>query len=274
MSVVKSILKDWLPPVFLRLVKGLTRVENRYVGNYKNWDDAAALCIGYDAQSILDKVLQAALKVKNNEAVFERDSVIFDEIHYSWPVTAALMWVAAKNNGKLHVLDFGGSLGSTYYQNRKFLSKLEVISWSVVEQAHFVDVGKKYIEDETIKFYSSVQDSVDVQLPNVIIFSSVIQYVSNLEFLFEQINSFKKCVLIFDRTPFSNLSQNKICIQYVSSRVYEANYPMWILSKARFFSQLENWRLIEEFACSEGAMRSSSGVTFDFTGCILEYRYD
>ena len=73
------------------------------------------------AQDILDKVLAATLKVKQGQAVFERDSVLFDEIEYSWPLLAGLMWAAASNGGKLNVLDFGGALGSSYYQNRKFL---------------------------------------------------------------------------------------------------------------------------------------------------------
>lgn len=44
-------------------------------------------------------MLEATLKVKRGEAVFERDSVLFDEIQYSWPVTAALI-----RNGRLHLL--------------------------------------------------------------------------------------------------------------------------------------------------------------------------
>ena len=38
---------------------------------------------GYDSQLILDKVLTSTLKVKNGEAAYERDSVLFDEIQYA-----------------------------------------------------------------------------------------------------------------------------------------------------------------------------------------------
>lgn len=274
MNRLKSILRDWLPPALVRLLRDLRRNKNHFEGNYKSWDQAAALCIGYDARSILDKVLQATLKVKSGEAVFERDSVVFDKVNYSWPVTAALMWAAAKNNGKLHVLDFGGSLGSSYYQNRKFLSQLEMVSWSVVEQSHFVEAGKKHVENEVLKFYSSIKESVNNQLPNVILFSSVVQYVPDLDSLFDQINTLKKCVLIFDRTPFSSLSQDEICIQNVSDEIYHANYPMRILSRKHFFSRLEKWEIIEEFTCPEGSARSSAGVSFEFLGCVLECRHD
>ena len=61
-----------------------------------------------------------AFKVKNGEAVYERDSVLFDEIQYSWGLLAGLEKAALEHDGKLCVLDFGGSLGSTYYQNKQF----------------------------------------------------------------------------------------------------------------------------------------------------------
>ena len=43
-------------------------------------------CKGYDHQDIIDSVFNSALKVKNGEIVYERDSIIYDEIQYSWPV--------------------------------------------------------------------------------------------------------------------------------------------------------------------------------------------
>ena len=45
------------------------------------------------------------MKVKKGEAVYERDSMIFDQIEYSWPVLFGLMWAAAQNSGYLKVLD-------------------------------------------------------------------------------------------------------------------------------------------------------------------------
>jgi putative methyltransferase (TIGR04325 family) len=38
-------------------------------------------------------------------------------------------------------------LGSSYFQNRKFLQSLPDVRWNVVEQPHYVDAGRKYIEE-------------------------------------------------------------------------------------------------------------------------------
>jgi putative methyltransferase (TIGR04325 family) len=39
-------------------------------------------------------------------------------------------------------LDFGGSLGSSYFQNKKFLDALRLVEWNVVEQENFVATGE------------------------------------------------------------------------------------------------------------------------------------
>jgi hypothetical protein len=47
------------------------------------------------------------------------------------------MWSAVMHGGELRVLDFGGSLGITYFHNQDLIQNLTV-SWSVVEQEHSV----------------------------------------------------------------------------------------------------------------------------------------
>lgn len=249
MSAIRPLLKDWLPPALLRPIRNLRGKGIRFEGEYKSWEEAAALCTGYDAESILDKVLEATLKVKRGEAVFERDSVLFDEIQYSWPVTAALMWCAAKNNGELHVLDFGGSLGSSYFQNRKFLSKLRELSWSVVEQSMFVEIGRDLIADSVLNFYADVDQCCINHAPNLVLFSSVLQYLSDPFDVLENVAQKQVGLIVIDRTPFSNDSINKIKIQHVPPEIYSANYPCWFFSRDDFIQRMNsiNYEIIECF---------------------------
>lgn len=265
--------KEWLPPVFFKAIRKLRGGQNRYEGSYKAWLDAAALCSGYDSTLILDKVLEATLKVKNGEAVCERDSVLFEKIQYSWPVTAALLWASSRSNGNLNVLDFGGALGSSYYQNRKFISKLRTVSWHVVEQEHFVKVGRNYIEDNVLKFYGSIKESTQVQIPNVVLLSSVVQYLPNLDELLIEINSVNSSVLIFDKTPFIRSADNCICIQHVSKEIYNASYPMWLLSVPKLMDALTNWQMVEDFSTAEGSMVTSYGKEFEFGGYIFDRKH-
>jgi putative methyltransferase (TIGR04325 family) len=273
MNFLKRLVKDWAPPLLLRAAKRLGVTGVTFKGKYSSWEIAAAQCSGYESDLILDKVLSASLKVKSGEAVFERDSIIFNEIQYSWPVTAALMWSAARNNGILNVLDFGGSLGSSYFQNKKFLSKLRSASWHVVEQPHFVKKGREHIEDNAVKFFSSIEESVNVVMPNVILLSSVTQYLPNPDWLFDQINNIEASILIFDRTPFHDQLENSLCIQCVPGEIYRASYPMWLLSRSSVFARLDNWRVHEKFTSPEGSVVSQSGMEFEFCGYIFERIY-
>lgn len=137
--VFKELVKDILPPFLLRFITGLFY---GWHGNYSDWKTASEKCSGYDSAIILEKVKESTLKVKEGIAPYERDSVIFSEIQYSYPLLSGLVWIAGENKGKLNVLDFGGSLGSSYYQNKLFLDTLTEVKWCIVEQPGFVETGK------------------------------------------------------------------------------------------------------------------------------------
>ena len=78
--------------IFKRLIK-----RSGYFGNYFAWEQACQDSTGYDSTVILERVQNALIKVKSGEAVYERDSVLFDETQYSWPLLACLLWIASCN---------------------------------------------------------------------------------------------------------------------------------------------------------------------------------
>jgi len=262
-----------LPPVLVRRISQVRSAGNPFDGDFASWQEARLKCDGYDSSGILDKVLAATLKVKRGEAEYERDSVIFDHIEYCWPVTAGLMWAAARNNGRLNVLDFGGSLGSSYFQNRKFLQLLPHLSWNVVEQSHYVDAGQQHIQSDELQFYRSIDECVAVNQPNVVLLSSVLQYLDDPEEIAGRLSAIGATCMIIDKTPFSNLDVDKILVQKVPASIYSASYPMRVFSRAKFLQQItSNWNLLELFTNSEQEVTSSSGCKFSFQGMLLDFR--
>lgn len=226
---IQSFAKDWLPPAVVRALRPLRSGGIRFEGDYATWEEAAARCTGYDAESILTKVLEATLKVKRGEAAYERDSVLFDEIEYAWPVTAALMWAAAQSSGRLDVLDFGGALGSSYFQNRAFLANLPQVRWSVIEQAHYVQAGREHIQDETLRFYSSIDNCLSENKPNVALLSSVLEYLPDEVSCLENICKIGAEVIILDRTLISLNGSEVIAIQKVTQE-FLASLPCRLMS--------------------------------------------
>jgi len=55
------------------------------------------------------------------------------------PLSLPCCILAVKNGNKLNVVDFGGSLGSTWFQVRDFISSEIEVSWSIAEQVVYVE---------------------------------------------------------------------------------------------------------------------------------------
>jgi putative methyltransferase (TIGR04325 family) len=246
---------------------------NHFAGHYANWEKAVTAASGYDKSAIFEKVKASALRVKTGEAAYERDSIVFDKIQYSWPVLSGLMLSAATNQGRLSVLDFGGSLGTSYFQNRKFLRQLQDVKWGIVEQAHFVACGKEQFLNEELRFYETVAACEKEQKPNVILLGSTLQYLREPQETLKELTATSATLMIIDKTPFSESETNKITVQQVPASIYKASYPMWVLSKSRFMDEMEqHWELVEEFENEEGWAKVYKGIRFCFQGMIFMKR--
>lgn len=224
-----------------------------YFGSYGGWAEAKQASTGYDSDLILERVKSALLKVRLGEAAYERDSVLFDRVQYAWPLLAGLLWVAGRSGNRLSVLDFGGSLGSSYFQNRHLLGHLESMNWSVVEQPSFVRCGKEHFADDILRFYESVDACLQQQQPNLILLSSVIPYIEKPYELVLEIMSKEVEYLIIDRTPLLFTGEDRITVQKVPAEIYPASYPAWILNRGNLLATIcSRYELIAGFDALAG----------------------
>ena len=246
---IKEILPSFLK-IFIRKYLNISiykkSSEYGFFGNYSTWEDAKKYTSGYESLDILEKCKIALLKVKNGEAEYERDSVLFDKKEYSWPLLSALLWIASKNGNKLRVLDYGGSLGTTYYQNKKYFDHLEEFTWTIVEQKRFVECGKELFEDDHLKFSYNIDESIKNK-PSVIILSSVLQYMEQPYNLLKKIFNINIKYIIIDLTGFIN-DPDRIVIQRVPDNIYKASYPVWFFNEDKFISYFcEKYNLVDSF---------------------------
>jgi len=250
MSVIKYFAKNLMPPAIISMLRYLCRRGIWFKGDYESWEEASAKCSGYDAENILSKVLEATLKVKRGDAVFERDSVLFDEIEYAWPVLSGLMWAAARDEGRLNVLDFGGALGSSYFQNQKFLQTLPKVKWNVLEQAHYVQAGQEYIQDDCLRFYPTIDACLAENRINVVLLSSVLQYLPAPYSVLEELLAVRANTVILDRTSFLVSGNDEIIrLQHVPETIYKATYPCRLLDEKKMsqFILDRGYKLMEVF---------------------------
>lgn len=270
MAITKQLIRDWLPPAINHWIGQLRGQSIRFKGEFATWEEACQLSNGYDAQDILAQVLAATKKVQRGEAAFERDSVLFEKIEYDWPVLAGLLWASSRNGGQLNVLDFGGALGSSYYQHLNILQSIPDIHWNVVEQAHYFQAGKTNFQDEKLRFYPSIDSCLVENRPNVVLLSGVLQYLQDPLALFKSTLILGADLIILDRTIINHTTSNKIYVQLVPATIYKASYPCHSLSEQQLLSTAaaEQYLLTSDFNSLEfNALKS---ISSDFKGYIFE----
>jgi putative methyltransferase (TIGR04325 family) len=247
-------IKYFIPPAayvcYDRFVKNMG-----YFGNYLTWQEADKDSLGYAADQILDQVKGALLKVKNGEAAYERDSVLFDEIQYSWPLLAGLLWISSRNGNRLNLLDFGGSLGSSYYQNRELLLHLNELSWNVVEQDKFVRCGREFFEDQKLKFYFTIEECMEACRIDAILLSGVLPYMEEPYKLLEQVRKQKIKYIVIDRTLTMDGDKDRLTVQHVPAKIYGARYPAWILGREKLLKMFEeDYEMVMHFDALAGSV--------------------
>lgn len=269
-------MKTW-PDNFKRLFRPWRRAQDMgqkivFAGDYSSWDEATQSSTGYDAGVILKKTCAALLKVKNGEAAYERDSVLFDKIQHTFPVLAGLLRAAQAHDGRLCVVDFGGALGSSYFQCRDFLQTVRRIEWLVVEQSAHVACGRKNFESDQLRFYNTIEGCMSGHQPNALLLSSVLQYLPNPCEILQQLLSHRIGHVIIDRTPFLVSDRKRLTVQHVPDSIYPASYPAWFFSETEFTAAIKSagYSLAADFPGADDI--SPEGEKAYFKGFIYEKR--
>ncbi|WP_027327692.1 methyltransferase, TIGR04325 family [Helicobacter pametensis] len=251
---MKQLIKSLIPPIILQIINKISNRNIQWVGDYSTWQEASLQVRGYDPDIYLQKLIDITKIVRDDESKCERDSVLFDQITHPYPLLSNLFSIVTHlQTQSLYILDFGGSLGSLYFQNRKFFRLLPHLTWNILEQDKIIDAGKRYFESPPLFFHSTIKDAkVNLKSNNtkILILSSVLQYLENpystLQWLLSEIDF---DAIIIDRTPFSRDQQHRIIIQKVPQKIYKTQYPCHLFSKQDFleFIDREGYSLFDEF---------------------------
>jgi putative methyltransferase (TIGR04325 family) len=236
---LRDLVRRWVPPALAESIRSISgRAKQparaaRFRGAYRTWREAAADAVGYDSEVIFEKTRSATLKVRNGEAVFERDSVVMERPDYPLFLIASLLHVAALQ-GRLNILDLGGALGSSYFQCRPFVSAVAGLHWSVVEQLRYVECGQRELQTDVLRFYATIADCIQAENPNVAILSGVLQYLEHPYEVVEAVTSQGIDYVVIDRQPLSASKDESVCVAIIPPQLYTGSYPFWLLSEDRF----------------------------------------
>jgi putative methyltransferase (TIGR04325 family) len=255
--MLKQAIKQLLPPVALTTCRHFRWGRQGYFRDYASWADALSASDGYETETILRRTVEAARKVKRGEAACDRDGVAFAESQIPWPVATGLLRIAVKTGGRLRVLDFGGGLGSTYHACRCALDEIYDLRWAVVEQPAMVAIGKTEIATAELTFHESLDAAMAEGNPDVILFSSVLPYLSNpYEVLSRAVTIGAKSMIITRTVLLPEGNIDRLTVQHVHPSIYRASYPAWILARSNLLSSIQPaYRVALEFKTSMGPIK-------------------
>ncbi|MER2513612.1 MAG: methyltransferase, TIGR04325 family [Nitrosomonas ureae] len=266
-----KLIRRWIPQGLRDCFNRLSGHAIYYRGNYVHWGIARTAAGGYDEASLLKRLAAAAQAVKTGAAAWEQDGVTHEQIPADLPLFASLSRIALAQRGRLSVLDFGGGFGSSYFQCREFLAEVRDLRWGVVEQPQLVDIGREHFERDALHFFGTIDEAVTVIQPNVVLLSSVLQYLERPWAVIEKIIATDIPYLVIDRHPCT-LTRELITVQVIPLSLYSASYPSWLFDCPRMMARLGyHYELLTDWEGKDPPIRGW-GKGAEFRGYLLHRR--
>jgi putative methyltransferase (TIGR04325 family) len=179
-----------------------------------------------------------------------------------------LLQAAAANAGHLSVLDFGGSLGSTYYHCRSFLNGVKNLEWSIVEQPAHVACGQRDFANAQLRFYPTIEACLAERPPHVLLLSGVLQCLPEPWAFLRAAATHGFRRIIIDRCPVIPASRDRLTVETVAPRIYPASYPAWFFSGPALPTHLPaGWEIESSFDAIDRQLLD--GVEIVFKGLAL-----
>jgi putative methyltransferase (TIGR04325 family) len=215
-------------------------------GKYLTYSEALEHCEGYDHSSIIDKVEYAVSSVLEGKSKYERDGVTFDSIPSKLPIYSVLFNLISSSKD-CNIVDFGGGLGGLYINNTSIFhpnSKL-----TVIEQPKFVEIGENICRQYKLPIIFCNHLSELSSKPDIVILSSVLQYIPNPYEIIDNIARLQPSYIILDRTSFG---VDKYWRIQVNSGFYDVDisYPHHLIDESKVLSLLKGYSVAQKWTNS------------------------
>jgi putative methyltransferase (TIGR04325 family) len=265
-AITKKLMLSLLPPILLPSLRRFLKIGIWYETGFSTWDSAHIKSLGYDSNKIVSKVLQGSLLARDG-GLQERDGFILDASDfnpYTWiGITHAINIIG--EGKKVRIVDFGGSFGSTYRMMKDQLHRLKIdFEWIVIEQKHFVDLGKQHFETDELRFidgFSSLSDkSIDI-----LIFNGVLEYLENPYQIIIEGLSYSPLVVLIDRTPVNSKQNDTFSVQHVPKSIYSASFANRNFNKKNLMELFDaNFDMFIQYECVLQPDSNNTSMGFNF----------
>jgi len=188
-----------------------------FKGVYNSFEEAVQSApktkkIGYDHDSLAEWYAK------------ELDETVKD---YDYPV---LFWLEKLLTEQSTLFDFGGNVGTHYYQYRGYLKLKETVKWIVLDLPEIVKAGKKYRQEPNLFFTDNLEET---QNADIMLASGVVQYIDDFSVFINSLH-FTPRHLLINRIPLYD-GERFVTLQNGG----EVFYPQYVFNRKEFIATVE-----------------------------------
>ena len=151
------------------------------------------------------------------------------------------------------------------------LDDIKELHWNIIEQANFVDAGKKDLEDERLHFFTGIEAAHSRYGADILMIACAIQYMEHPYELIEKLVGYNIPYILIDNTPYNYESRDRITIQKVPPAIYTASYPCWFLHYEKVLHAFsKRYNLLSEYLNED--VIELDGRQIPYRGFLLELK--
>lgn len=236
LNLIKNIIKQFLPPVALRVVRRSKASRKQESITYEGiFDSFEAVIRSYGNQPDYSTELDRALSKKKLQTLIS---------HYNSRIDLLPNWSSCRFNffssfvsgleiNKIKVLDIGGGYGETYLHLKQATSK--VFEYRIFELDFTVDESKSQFKDfSEVSFLNSITD-LEFS-PDIVYFGSSLQYFSEYRNILLTSVDFQPRFIVISDTTMGDI-KTFTCAQVNMPGIV---IPRWVFDKSEIISLLES----------------------------------
>lgn len=213
------------------VVQAIRRHNRGILGSYRTWEDALQATGPYQPEMTV--LIETVRKYRDREPSFLNRYDPSSRVIW-YPLLAGLLTAGIRCEGRLSVLDFGGSLGQTWFGLEYALRYLPFpTTWCVVDQRECVEAGAQLFQSDQLRFYASVEAAASAQASNTVVCSSTLQYLDQPYDTLDMLARLRVPNIILDRTVISNGDTELIMRQRTPADMGGDVHPLRALKRTR-----------------------------------------
>jgi putative methyltransferase (TIGR04325 family) len=218
-----------------------------YAGGFPTWEAAQARASSGEPDAMILRTAEATEAVRSGAAEYEQDSVTMAPPPETRHLLDAVRAAAQPNGRRVHVVDFGGGLGSKYFWARRTVGPTIDLRWTVVELERHVALGRARFASEGLRFEGSLEAAAPPI--DVVACYSVLQYLPDPVAAVRALARAGAAAIVLDRMPYATGGRAEVTLQHVDARIYEAVLASWLLDERAIVRAVEDdgYRLQHRF---------------------------